>query len=332
MFEWLGPLGSFLGGAGQFAGGLSGIFSRGGGQYDNSTFYQNWRNADMAWSREQFDRTEALQREFAQNGIRWRVEDAKAAGLHPLAAIGAAGASYSPVVTAGGGQYQVDQGRPDRGGDIGSSLANMGQGLGRAMLATQTPQERVETATEMIHNAQRTEMNDKQLKMMDIDLLYKAAQYAKFTQQQGPGMPPSVGPWGKNMSGGGGAPSNESQGVDPRPGHTATVEGMGTGYIDPYGGATTLPQKDINIDEISSPGWSSFMYTNRILPLIHHIQNQAFGAGKPEPTKPPDKALPPGATSWHFAFPGRWIPVYPKGPSSRRGHMSEPGYQYHGSY
>lgn len=40
---------------------------------------------------------EALQREFAQQGIRWKVADAKAAGLHPLYAIGAQGAQYSPV-------------------------------------------------------------------------------------------------------------------------------------------------------------------------------------------------------------------------------------------
>lgn len=39
----------------------------------------------------------AMQREFAQNGIQWRVEDAKKAGLHPLYAIGASGASYMPV-------------------------------------------------------------------------------------------------------------------------------------------------------------------------------------------------------------------------------------------
>lgn len=39
---------------------------------------------------------EALQREFAQNGISWKVEDAKRAGLHPLYAIGGAGATYTP--------------------------------------------------------------------------------------------------------------------------------------------------------------------------------------------------------------------------------------------
>lgn len=36
--------------------------------------------------------------EMAKSGIRWRVEDAKAAGLHPLYALGGAGATYSPAV------------------------------------------------------------------------------------------------------------------------------------------------------------------------------------------------------------------------------------------
>lgn len=38
-----------------------------------------------------------LQKEFAQNGIQWKVADAKAAGLHPLYALGANTASYTPV-------------------------------------------------------------------------------------------------------------------------------------------------------------------------------------------------------------------------------------------
>jgi len=39
---------------------------------------------------------EAAQREFAQQGLRWKVEDAKAAGLHPLYALGGSGAAFSP--------------------------------------------------------------------------------------------------------------------------------------------------------------------------------------------------------------------------------------------
>lgn len=43
-----------------------------------------------------FNRNVALQREFAQNSIQWRVDDAKNAGIHPLYALGAQGASYTP--------------------------------------------------------------------------------------------------------------------------------------------------------------------------------------------------------------------------------------------
>lgn len=51
------------------------------------------------------------QREFAQKGIRWRVSDAKKAGIHPLFALGANTASFSPV--AG----------PDYGGAVGDVMS-----------------------------------------------------------------------------------------------------------------------------------------------------------------------------------------------------------------
>lgn len=72
----------------------------------------------------------AAQREFAQHGIRWKVEDAKAAGLHPLAALGAQTSSFSPVSIGSSG---------DGGAD---SFASAGQDIGRAVKAAQTAQER----------------------------------------------------------------------------------------------------------------------------------------------------------------------------------------------
>lgn len=59
------------------------------------------------------------QREFAQNGIQWRVEDAKKAGLHPLYAIGASGASYTPV--------SMDSSA------MGNAVADAGAYLGKAV-------------------------------------------------------------------------------------------------------------------------------------------------------------------------------------------------------
>lgn len=53
----------------------------------------------------QQDKNIAFQKEFAQHGVRWRVEDAKAAGVHPMYALGASGAAFAPnpIVLDGGG-------------------------------------------------------------------------------------------------------------------------------------------------------------------------------------------------------------------------------------
>lgn len=67
------------------------------------------------------------QKEFAQHGIRWKVEDAKAAGLHPLYALGGSGASFSPSFTVSG---------------EGAGIADAGQHLGRAAAAALQPSER----------------------------------------------------------------------------------------------------------------------------------------------------------------------------------------------
>lgn len=54
-------------------------------------------NAQTDFAREMWKKNANLQRQFAKMGIRWRVADAKAAGLHPLAALGSSGASGSPI-------------------------------------------------------------------------------------------------------------------------------------------------------------------------------------------------------------------------------------------
>lgn len=76
----------------------------------------------------------AMQREFAQHGIRWRVEDAQAAGLHPLYALGGSGATYSPVP-------QVI-GEGDTSG--GRAISRLGQNISRAAAAQETEEQRTE--------------------------------------------------------------------------------------------------------------------------------------------------------------------------------------------
>lgn len=74
-----------------------------------------------------------MQKEFAQNGIRWKVADAKVAGLHPLAALGSSTVSYTPSQVG----QQVNTA-------LGDSLSSIGQNLSRSIGATMTRREREE--------------------------------------------------------------------------------------------------------------------------------------------------------------------------------------------
>lgn len=75
----------------------------------------------------------AAQKEFAQHGVRWKVNDAVEAGLHPLAAIGMQASSYSPV------HAMVD---PVPAGGTSAAFSRMGQNITSAISRTRTAGER----------------------------------------------------------------------------------------------------------------------------------------------------------------------------------------------
>lgn len=70
-----------------------------------------------------------LQREFAKHGLSWRVADARAAGLHPLAALGAQLSPFTPV--GSGGQTYSGSTKGDAiraaGAAIAESIARSGK-------------------------------------------------------------------------------------------------------------------------------------------------------------------------------------------------------------
>lgn len=103
-------LGAVLGAATSLAGGLL------GNQAQNKANKQAEAHAL---------RQEALQREFAQSGIQWKVADAEKAGVHPLFALGANTTSYQPT-NVGGGAADF------------SFLGDAGQNIGRAIDATRS--------------------------------------------------------------------------------------------------------------------------------------------------------------------------------------------------
>lgn len=62
------------------------------------------------------------QQQFAQHGIQWKVEDARAAGINPLAALGASTSSFSNIAGSN---------------DLGAGVSAAGQNVARAALANQ---------------------------------------------------------------------------------------------------------------------------------------------------------------------------------------------------
>jgi len=138
----------------------------------NSSSNKSAQEANIAWQRENAQRQEELQREFAQNSLQWKAADALKAGIHPLYAMGASGYSYSP-------QSVGNVATPDT--SMGSALASAGQDISRAMQATQTQGGRDAAFLKTTQDLQLTRMG------LENELL--ASQIAKQRSQIGPAMP-----------------------------------------------------------------------------------------------------------------------------------------------
>lgn len=106
-----------------------------------------------------------MQQEFAKNGIRWRVEDAKRSGIHPLFALGAQTTSYTPQQATFSNEFS----------GVSSHLAAMGQDISRAEQAGKTQPER--------DQAFANSMRSLQLENAGLDLEIKKATLASAVQR-----------------------------------------------------------------------------------------------------------------------------------------------------
>lgn len=124
---------SLIGAGASLGGGLMGNFL-GGGTSEGLDRSEQRYMADF--SMRMSERNEAFQNELARNGIRMRVADAEAAGIHPLAALGINPASggFSAVMSGGSPQQ-----KPSRDFHY---ISEMGQNIARAASAGQTQYER----------------------------------------------------------------------------------------------------------------------------------------------------------------------------------------------
>lgn len=113
------------------------------------------------------DQNYEAQKEFAQHGIRWKVEDAKAAGIHPLYALGSATNPFSAsYASSSAPQSDVSQ------------WANLGSNIGRAVAAKQTNMERLQER-----------LLETQIEGQEIDNMARASEVARRTAQLPPALP-----------------------------------------------------------------------------------------------------------------------------------------------
>lgn len=210
-----------------------------------------------------------LQKQFAKQGIRWRVADAQAAGIHPLYALGANVSSYQPIST----------------GDVSQSFSNMGQDLSTAINSTRTDPEKIDayTGTLRAKQLERAGLENDLLRSQIAQLntpransMASAGDPYLITGQANSGLKPNI--VDKPLARTAGAPGQPWS----EPGAITDL-----GYARTPTGWAPVPSKDVK-ERIEDSAIPEMMWSmrNNILP--------SFGADM----QPPFKA-PPGK-EWRF--------------------------------
>lgn len=208
----------------------------------------------------------ALQREFAQNGIQWKVEDAKKAGIHPIYALGSAGASFSPV----SGNFTSPT----------SDLGAVGQDIGRAINSTRTESQRQDAFTQASQKLQ-LERGALENEVLRADL---ASKTGRMRATQNPPMAAAADPYllpGQTQSG---LTTPKALEVTPAPKNAPHSEGgaiVDAGWARTKTGWVPVPSKDVKERiEDNLPHELAHFMRNNILPMVP-------GAGTPPPFAPP---------------------------------------------
>lgn len=233
----------------------------------------------------------ALQREFATHGIRWKVEDARQAGVHPLYALGASTTSFSPVSVG----YQNEL------APLADMAKSMGQDLSRASQAGTTTLER--TAAQLkIENMQ-----------LQNDIL--RTEVASKVARLGNGQVPPAMPQAIQNQLIPGQPSTDIVKVEPqevtavRPGQSQAMPAPvpGIQYVETAPGrfSQTIPQalgESYEADWMGSALWG---LNNQILPRIgKNLQPPPWSAG-------------PGKVWAYDTWLGEWEAVNPRSVETR---------------
>ena len=231
------------------------------------------------------------QYQFAQNAIRWRVADAKAAGLHPLAALGAQTSSFSPVAIG----EPAQSGAPSDGEFVG----RMGQNIGRAISSLATAEER-----EMMQvNLATAKAN------LDGQLLENQAKAVQLKNLQavGPAMPNGLtdGNFVPGQGNSGLVRDKPLERTVSQPGRPAQEAG--------WRPDASFARTDTGLTPMVPESLSESLEDDLVGKLMWRMRNQLMpnltGQGKP-----PASQLPKGATDWDYDFWSQeWRPVKGRG-------------------
>lgn len=249
------------------------------------------------------------QKEFAQNGIRWKVADAKAAGLHPLAALGASTAQYTPATAIGDS--------PDW-----SFLADAGQSIGRAVDAKRTQQERVEQqqkqdaafALKAENQQAENELIRAQTASIKQDMAFrlaKASEQAVRTQQQVPAMP-SLGRDGSVIAGQGDATS--PAGIEAKPAEIVVNDPQTrTAEAGSHPDKRWLRTSTGGYQPVRSEAAQNALEDDIVGSFRYDMRNGLANMANSQDNAPPRAFLPDGGRGNYFWFwdgvLGEWYPV-----------------------
>lgn len=275
-------MGSFLSGVPIIGDFIEGVMNR------DATRQANYEN--RVQDDKNFDRNAALQKEFAQHGLRWKIEDAKRAGISPLAALGAGGAAFAPVSMGSSGQPET-------------LSTNFGQNVSRAIAATSTAEEK--ELQKLSLASARLDLEGKSL-----DNQYRLAQLNRLNSS-GVAFPGS-----QNFVAGQGdsglIKSKAMERTATRPGSPHLEPGAipGVGY-EVLGSGGLVPTPSAGLKEKIEDNLfheAAHFFRNNLMP---NFANLAYFGG--ENSKPPREVLPKGYDRWEWSFGEQaWVPVRKK--------------------
>lgn len=249
------------------------------------------------------------QKEFAQNGIRWKVADAKAAGLHPLAALGAQTSGYTPSAVVGDS--------PDF-----SFLRDIGQDVGRAIDAKSTASERAANKAK-IDQGTNLELEGKSLdneykralikgETQDQALkLANAAVRSSWSQQLPPAMP-SLGRDGSVMPGQGDATS--PAGIEAKPAEIVVNDPQTrTAEAGSHPDKRWLRTSTGGYQPVRSDAAQNALEDDVVGSFRYELRNGLANMANSQDNAPPRAFLPDGGRGNYFWFwdgvIGEWYPV-----------------------